>query len=79
MAAVCRWQEPLAAYSRSPQQKYLKQFDNKKTKLLFKQKNNYYTINLIKNQKFLFIILYNLFQKKLIELRRYLKNILIKN
>ena len=41
--------------------KYSKQFDDKKVKLLFKQKNNYYTINLIKNQKFSFIILYNLF------------------
>ena len=29
--------------------KYSKQFDNKKTELLFKQKNSYYTINLIKN------------------------------
>ena len=29
--------------------KYLKQFDDKKIELLFKQKNNYYTINLIKN------------------------------
>ena len=41
--------------------KYLKQFNNKKIKLLFKQKSNYYTINLIKNQKFSFMILYNLF------------------
>ena len=29
--------------------KYLKQFDDKKIKLLFKQKSSYYTINLIKN------------------------------
>ena len=29
--------------------KYLKQFDDKKIKLLFEQKNNYYTINLIKD------------------------------
>ena len=29
--------------------KYLKQFDDKKIKLLFKQKSNYYAINLIKN------------------------------
>ena len=41
--------------------KYLKQFDNKKIKLLFEQKSNYYTINLMKNQKSSFIILYNLF------------------
>ena len=48
---------------------YLKQFDNKIAKILIKQKNTYYTINLIKNQKFSFIILYNLFQKKLVKLR----------
>ena len=41
--------------------KYLKQFDDKKTELLFKQKNNYYTIDLIKNQKSSFMTLYNLF------------------
>ena len=41
--------------------KYLKQFNNKKTKLLLKQKNNYYAIDLIKNQKFSFMTLYNLF------------------
>ena len=40
---------------------YLKQFNNKKIELLLEQKNSYYTINLIKNQKSLFMILYNLF------------------
>ena len=29
--------------------KYLKQFNNKKIKLLFEQKSSYYTINLMKN------------------------------
>ena len=46
--------------------------------MLFEQKNNYHAINLIKDQKFSFIILYNFFQKKLTKLRRYLKNALIK-
>ena len=59
--------------------KYSKQFDDKKTELLFKQKNSYHTIDLIKNQKSPFMALYNLFQKKLAELRRYLKNVLIKD
>ena len=56
-----------------------KQFDDKKTDILLKQKNNYYTIDLIENKKSSFMTLYNLFQTKLTELRRYLKNVLIKN
>ena len=58
---------------------FKKQFDDKKIDILFEQKNNYYTIDLIKNKKLSFIILYNLFQTKLTKLRRYLKNVLIKN
>ena len=38
-----------------------KQFDDKKINILFEQKNNYYTIDLIENKKLLFMILYNLF------------------
>ena len=37
------------------------QFDDKKIDILFEQKNNYYAIDLIKNKKLLFMILYNLF------------------
>ena len=58
---------------------FKKQFNDKKTNILFEQKNNYYTIDLIENKKLLFMTLYNLFQTKLTKLRRYLKNALIKN
>ena len=41
--------------------KYSKQFNDKKIELLFEQKSSYHTIDLIKNQKSSFMILYNLF------------------
>ena len=55
------------------------QFDDKKINILFEQKSSYYIINLIESKKLSFITLYNLFQTKLTKLRRYLKNVLIKN
>ena len=54
---------------------YLKKlFDNEKAKILFKQDQKNHTINWMKNTKLLYISLYNLFQKKLAQLRRYLNN-----
>ena len=59
---------------------YLKKlFDNKKAKVLFEQSQKDHVINLIKNTKSSYISLYNLFQKKLAELRRYLNNVLNKS
>ena len=55
------------------------QFDDKKTEILFENMSNFHAIDLIKNQQLFFMTLYNLFQKKLTKLRRYLKNVLIKN
>ena len=46
--------------------------------ILIDNKDVHYVINLIKKQKSLFMFLYNLFQKKLTKLRRYIKNVLIK-
>ena len=48
------------------------------TEILINDKDVYYVINLIKKQKSSFMFLYNLFQKKLTKLRRYIKNVLIK-
>ena len=54
---------------------YLKKmFDNKLTKMLPEQNYKNYVINLIKNKKFSYILLYNLFQIKLTKFRRYLNN-----
>ena len=48
---------------------YLKKlFDNEKAKVLFEQSQNNHAINLMKNTKLLYILLYNLLQKKLAEL-----------
>ena len=59
---------------------YLKKlFDNEKVKVLLEQNQKNYAINLMKNTKLLYILLYNLFQKELMELRRYLNNILNKS
>ena len=46
--------------------------------MLFEQDYNDHAINLTKNKEFLYMFLYNLFQKNLIELRRYLNDALIK-
>ena len=53
-------------------------FNNELTKILFKQNYENHVIDLIKNKKLLYILLYNLFQIELTELRRYLNDILIK-
>ena len=58
---------------------YLKKmFDNELTRMLFEQDYKNYIIDLIKNKKPSYILLYNLFQIELTELRRYLNNALIK-
>ena len=58
---------------------YLKNvFDNNLTEVLFKQDYDDHAIDLTENKKFSYMSLYNLFQKKLVELCRYLNNALIK-
>ena len=59
---------------------YLKKlFDNEKAKVLSEQSQENHVIDLMKNTKSSYMSLYNLFQKKLAILRRYLNNILNKN
>ena len=59
---------------------YLKKlFNNEKVKILFEQNQKNYIIDLIKNTKLSYILLYNLFQKKLTKFWYYLNNILNKN
>ena len=59
---------------------YLKKlFDNEKTRILFEQDQKDHAIDLMKNTKPLYISLYNLFQKKLTKLRRYLNDVLNKD
>ena len=53
-------------------------FDNDLTKVLFEQDYNDHAIDLTDNKKLSYMSLYNLFQKKLAELRCYLNNALIK-
>ena len=54
-------------------------FSNEKAKVLSKQSQKNHVINSIKNTESLYILLYNLSQKKLAELRSYLNNVLNKN
>ena len=54
-------------------------FDNEKARVLPEQNQENHAIDLIKNTKSSYISLYNLFQKELAELRRYLNNVLNKN
>ena len=59
---------------------YLKKlFDNEKAKILSKQNQRNYVIDLIENIKSLYMLLYNLFQKKLTKFQRYLNNALNKS
>ena len=59
---------------------YLKElFDNEKAKVLSEQDQRNHAIDLMKNTESSYMPLYNLFQKKLAELRRYLNNTLNKN
>ena len=57
---------------------YKEFFDNEKIKMLFEQHDKSHVIDLIKNKKSLFMLLYNLSQNELTKLRRYLNNVLIK-
>ena len=59
---------------------YLKKlFDNEKAKVLPEQSQKDHVINLIKNIKPSYMLLYNLFQKKLTKLQRYLNDALNTN
>ena len=53
-------------------------FDNDLTEVLSEQDYDDHAINLTENKKLSYILLYNLSQKKLAELRCYLNNALIK-
>ena len=58
---------------------YLKNvFDNDLIEVMFEQDYDDHAIDLTENKKSLYMSLYNLFQKKLAELRRYLNDALIK-
>ena len=59
---------------------YLKKlFDNEKAKVLSEQSQKNHVNNLIKNTEPLYMLLYNLSQKKLTELQRYLNDTLNKD
>ena len=58
---------------------YLKNvFNNDLAEVLFEQDYDDHAIDLTENKKFLYMFLYNLFSKKLAELRRYLNDALIR-
>ena len=57
---------------------YKKFFDNEKIEILFKQHDENYIINLIKDKKLLFMLLYGLIQNKLTKFQQYFNNVLIK-
>ena len=57
---------------------YKKFFDNEKIKMLFEQHDESHVIDLMKDKESSFIFLYNLAQNKLIKLRQYLDDVLIK-
>ena len=56
-----------------------KLFDNEKAKVLSKQDQENHVIDLMKNIESSYILLYNLFQKKLAKFWRYLNNVLNKD
>ena len=58
---------------------FKKLFDNEKTRVLFEQGQKNHAIELMKNTELPYMLLYNLFQKKLAEFWRYLNNILNKD
>ena len=58
---------------------YANQYNDQKTKILLEQNRDDHVIDLIENQKSLFMFLYNLSQTKLTKLRRYLDDVLLKN
>ena len=58
---------------------YLKKlFDSKKAKILSEQSQRNHIIDLMENTELSYMSLYNLFQKKLAKLWRYLNNVLNK-
>ena len=58
---------------------YLKNvFDNDLAEVLFEQDYDDHAIDLTEDKRFSYMSLYNLSQKKLTELRRYLNDVLIK-
>ena len=57
---------------------YKKLFNNKKIEMLFKQYDENHVINLMKNKKSLFILLYNLTQNELTKFRQYFNDVLTK-
>ena len=54
-------------------------FDNKKMRILPEQSQRDHIIDLMENTESSYMLLYNLFQKKLAKLRRYLNDVLNKN
>ena len=57
---------------------YKKLFDNEKVEMLFEQHDEDHVINLIKDKKSSFMLLYNLTQNELMKFRRYLDDVLTK-
>ena len=57
---------------------YKKFFDNEKIEMLFKQHDENYVINLMKDKKSSFMSLYNLAQNELAKFQRYFDNVLTK-
>ena len=57
---------------------YKKFFDNEKIRMLFEQHDKNHVINLMKDKKSSFMLLYNLTQNELAKFRRYFDNVLIK-
>ena len=57
---------------------YKKLFDNEKIEMLFEQHDKNHVIDLMKDKKSLFMLLYNLTQNELTKLRRYINNVLTK-
>ena len=57
---------------------YKKFFDNEKVEMLSEQHDENHVINLMKDKKLSFMLLYNLAQNELAKLRRYFDDVLIK-
>ena len=72
-------EEKLKSFKISKKYLYLKKlFNNEKAELLFEQNQRNHAIDLMKNTKLFYMLLYNLFLKKLVEFQCYLNNILNK-
>ena len=57
---------------------YKKFFDNEKIEMLFEQHDENHVIDLMKNKKPSFMLLYNLTQNELTKFQRYFNNVLTK-